>query len=367
MRLAQRVPRGVVATVLVAVGLLLVALAGGPPGRDGPPLDPRSDAPLGTSALVALLEGVGATVELSVGLPQASDDVVVLLQDRLDDEQAEDVAAWVGRGGRLVVLDPGSRFAPATSPVGLDDLVAGPVERDTCTIDALGDVTSVDGGSAVRFDPPQTAERCFADGSGAYVVAQQAGPGSVVAVGGAAAVTNELLGERDNAVLAAALVAPEGTESVRFLDPPVPAGGGQRSLPELVPGGVRRALLQLGIAFVLYAAWRAVRLGRPVAEDPPVRVAGSELVAATGRLLSRTRRPDAAAELLRARLRRRLAARVGLGADADVDRLAAAVAARHGVVPAEMSAAIGRDPVRGEDELVEVARSVSSTTSEVLR
>src|SRR3546814_8139145 len=93
-------------------------------------------------------------------------------------------------------------------------------------------------------------------------------------------------------MLAAPLLAPEPATTVRFLDPPVPAGGGDESLIDLIPPGVERALLQLGVAFVLYAVWRAIRLGRPVREDQPVRIAGSELVAAVGRLLGRTRRPD---------------------------------------------------------------------------
>src|SRR3546814_18850835 len=113
-------------------------------------------------------------------------------------------------------------------------------------------------------------------------------------------------------MLAAPLLAPEPATTVRFLDPPVPAGGGDESLIDLIPPGVERALLQLGVAFVLYAVWRAIRLGRPVREDQPVRIAGSELVAAVGRLLGRTRRPDAAAAALRGRLRRRLRSRLGV-------------------------------------------------------
>lgn len=60
-----RPPRAAVIGALVFAGLLVVAFAGGRPGRDGPPLDPRSDGPLGTSALVSLLERLGGGVELS--------------------------------------------------------------------------------------------------------------------------------------------------------------------------------------------------------------------------------------------------------------------------------------------------------------
>ena len=55
--------------VAVVVGLLFVLVIGGGPANRDAPLDPRSDAPLGTSALVTLLERSGAEVDLSTGLP----------------------------------------------------------------------------------------------------------------------------------------------------------------------------------------------------------------------------------------------------------------------------------------------------------
>jgi hypothetical protein len=130
---------------------------------------------------------------------------------------------------------------------------------------------------------------------------------------------------------------------------------------------VKRALLQLAVAFVLYALWRAVRLGRPVREDQPVEVAGSELVAAVGRLLERTHAPGAAAETLRAELRRALRARLGVPPSADVHQLAAVVAARSGADVDRVLAAIDDRPVTTDAELVTVARAVSSIHQEVLR
>lgn len=282
------IPRGVVVALGVAAGLLIAALVGGRPGRDGPPLDPRSDGPLGTSALVSLIERLGSDIELSVGLPGPDDDVALVLQDSLDDEQAQKVVDWVARGGRLVVTDPSSRFTPPLAGPGIGSLIAEPIERGTCTITALDGVESVEAGNASRYEVTGAEELCLADQSSAFVVARPFGEGDVVSIGGAAALTNELLDDRDNAVLAAGLLAPQRGTTVRFVEPPLPAGGGQKSLSELVPPGVRRALAQLGIAFVVYALWRATRLGRPVREEQPVRIAGSELVSAVGRLLART-------------------------------------------------------------------------------
>lgn len=361
-----RPPRGAVIGVLVAAGLLVAALAGGPPGRDGPPLDPRSDGPLGTSALVSLLEGLGARVELSVGLPSVTDDVAVLLQDRLDEQQAVELIEWVRSGRVLVVTDPGSRFAPPSSPGGLFEQERT-FEPGDCTIEALADIGEIEAGAAVTFDAGPDATACFLDGDGAFVAAREEGLGTLVAVGGAAFVTNELLDEADNAVLAAALVAPERGTAVRVVDAPLPAGGGDKGLADLVPVGVKRALVQLGVAFVLYALWRAIRLGRPVPEAQPVEVAGSELVAAVGRLRSHTRSPGAAADTLRTELRRRLRTRLGVPADVDPVAMAALVARRTGVSTERVLAAVDERPVTTDAELEAVARAVSSIHQEVLR
>jgi hypothetical protein len=96
-------------------------------------------------------------------------------------------------------------------------------------------------------------------------------------------------------------------------------------------------------------------------------VAGSELVAAVGRLLSRTRSPGAAADLLRTELRRSLRARFGVPPDASPAALAALVAARTGRSSEELLAAVDDRPVTSDAELEAVARAVSSIHQEVLR
>jgi len=361
----RRPPRALVIAVSVGGALLVAALLGGRPGRDGPPLDPRSDGPLGTSALVSLLEGLDANVVLTPGVPAVDDDVALVLQDRLDEAQTASLHDWVRRGGTLVVTDPASNLTPVVVEQGfVPD--SGTIEPGRCTIPALDQVSRIDGGAAVRFEPAEADGICFGDRQdGAFVVQTAVGGGQVVAVGGAAFLTNDLLGHDANAVLAAALLAPVAGTQVRVVEPPVPAGGGDKSLRDLVPGGVQRALAQLGVAFVLYAVWRAIRLGQPVPEEQPVAIAGSELVSAVGRLLSRARAPGAAAHTVREGARRALRARLGVPPEVPTSELAAIGAARLGLPLDDVLTAVDDRPVTTDAELVAVARAVASIHQEV--
>jgi Domain of unknown function (DUF4350) len=356
--------RGTLVTGAIGVGLLGILLLQGSP-EDGPPLDPRSDAPDGTSALVALLEALGTDVELSVGLPDAEDDVALVLVDRLDDDQREQVLDWAGAGGTLVVTDPESSLTPPVFGVPpVDDSALG---RGICTIDSLDGVEEVDGGFAQRYDTGGSHSSCLGSLDFAFVSARSEGAGDVVSVGGADFATNQRLDHDDNAVLAAALLAPRRGTSVRFVDAPLPAGGGDKALGDLVSDGVRRLGWQLAIAFLVYAAWRALRLGRPVPETQAVEIAGSELVGAAGRLLERGRSAGAAAEVLRSRLRRGLSARFGVPPGAPPATLAQVVAERSGADAALIEAAVSERPVTSDDELVAVAQAVATVHQEVLR
>lgn len=367
MSARRPLPRGAAIALGVGGAALAAALIAGPPAREGPPLDPRSDAPLGTSALVALLERFDTEVQLSVGLPGPDDQVALVLQDRLDQEQADAVAGWVEAGGTLVVTDPGSGLTPPLAEATSLLPERGLVEPGRCRVDALSGLGAVDGGTPVLYEVPPGTDACFGDGERAFVVVGPHGAGEVVAVGGAAFVTNAKLDEADNAVLALALLAPERGMRVRFVDPPLPVGGGDRSLGDLVPGGLRRALVQLAVAFVLYALWRAIRLGRPVPEPQAVPIAGSELVAATGRLLARTRDPQSAADALRADRRRRLATRLGVAPDAPLDVLVGVAAARTSLPAEAVAAAIDDRPITTDDALVALTRAVAALDQEVPR
>jgi hypothetical protein len=380
---SERTGRGVLLAAMVVVVVVAGALWLGSPSDRGP-LDPRSHEPGGTSALVALLRELGASVELDVGLPDQRTDVALVLRDRFGRRRWDQLETWVRRGGILVVVDPGAPLAPSVAGGELqDDGVSDvddpgelgldlhtEVDARQCDIEALDhpDITTADVyPGPVGYHVEDPAESCFGDGEVAYVVATPEGEGSVVALGGSGIITNRALDEADNAPVIAALVAPTEGTRVAVLDHRAPAAGdgGEKTLSDLVPESVKRALLQLGLAFLLYVAWRSRRLAKPVAEPQPVKVAGSELVAAVGGLLERSKSPQHAADVLRADLRRELVVRLGLPADIPPETLAQILAERSALDAARLQAALGPGSVASDRDLVVIAQLIDAVRKEV--
>lgn len=346
--------------LLVGVLVLVVVLGayvGAARRTTGAPLDPGSTAPDGTKALVQLIDRLGGSLRVVEDTPSDDIDVALLLQDRLDRRHADELARWIRRGGTLVVADPGSLFTPPGGAGALDEL------SGSCAVPALGAVERLNVGLARTFVVGEGETGCFRVGDDeAFLVAEPDGEGQVVSLGGPDLFTNELLGAADNPVLAAALLVDDGATTA-FLRP-VPAGGGEATLVDLVGTPVRAGLAQLFVAFGLVVLWRARRLGRPIEEPQAVRIEGSELTRAVGRLLENNRRPDRAAALLRDRARRDLSGRLGLPLDATVDAVVTAVTARTTLTEDETWRGVAA-AVRSDDDLVEVARLLARIREEL--
>ena len=358
--------------VLLVASVVAAAIIGHRPARQGLPLDPASPAPDGTKALVEVLRQLGAAVRVSPTppAPGAGPGTALLLSDNLDDRARARLTGWVRRGGILVVADPDS---PVTTirPAGAATvgLLGARLDR-ACDLPALRDVAQVAPWRAVFLQVPAGAQGCFPSPAGggrpggAWLVVQPLGAGSVVRLGGPDALVNAHLGAADNGLLAASLLAPAPGTTVTVLRPPLP-GGGRRGLSGLIAPRVKLALWQLVVAFGVLVLWRARRLGRPVAEPPPVRLPGSELVVAVGHLLQRAGKRQRAADLLAADLRRALAERLGLPPAVAPDRLAATVAARTGMLPERVLAAVVPAPPRDEAELVALGQAAAAIREEV--
>jgi hypothetical protein len=348
--------------VLVAV-LVLIALVGGRPPRQGTPFDPDGVGPSGGRALRETLEALGADVAVTdeVGVDA---DVVLVLEDRLTEEQRDELRLWVDGGGLLVIADPASELTPIVvgDLGGGVDGEPGPLRPGRCTVDALADVGPVDPGFAARYEADAGSGSCF----DSFVVETAPGRGVQRSVGGAALFTNDRLGDADNAVLAVRLLdAGPGTE-VAWLVRDRSVAGEEGSLWALVSPGTRAALLQVAVAALVYVVVRARRLGPPMREPQPVQLAGSELVAAVGHLMQQRRDPDAAARLLRADLRRELSRRLGLPNDAPPDLLVRIVVTRFPIDDATASRVLADHPVQSDEALVALAREIESIRQEVL-
>jgi hypothetical protein len=345
----------------ILAALLAAGAIAGAPQPEGPPLDPSSTGPAGTKGLVDTLRQLGVQVDVQSDPPGPSATTALLMVDRLDDAARNQVVDWVAAGGTLVVTDVGSPLNPARPSASAALAFLDPELHKRCSVPALHRVERIDAPDAILQEVPEGATGCFTIGGQSWLVIAPHGEGTIVSLGGAGALVNGRLGEADNALLAADLLAPTPSDHVVVLQPPS-LGEGDVGLVDLVAPRVKLALVQLAIAFAVLALWRARRLGRPVLEPQPVQLPASDLVAAVGDLMQRAKGRDQAATVLREDLRRGLAERLGLPPTTPPDVVADAVAATSpsGRKAEDVLATLtGPTPV-GEDGLVLLAQLVES-------
>lgn len=383
--------RGALWAALFALVGVVVAVLWLSSGGSPRPFDPASSSPDGYRAMAVLLEDAGSRVDSldpadlgdlgEHGGDVAGRSVVVPIANWITSQQREDLESLAAEGATVVL-------AAETGFMRLDDRTltrtpAQPVGRGMCTIAELDGLEAVDNiGYEFLYDgsgAPGERERCFTDPLGldessALVTLRSVGAGRVIELSSPYLWANARLqpdkeqgGEPlDNGPMALALL---GGSDVSILDAVAPAGvspDGTQSPVALLPFNVKLALVQLGSAFVLYAWWRGRRLGRPVKEELPVEVAGSELVEAVGGMLRRHGSTTQAATVLRERECRELASRLGVPREAGQGALAAAVASRCARSPAEVHDLLFGAPPDGADGLVALCARLDELHSEVL-
>ncbi len=189
------------------------------------------------------------------------------------------------------------------------------------------------------------------------VVTRTIGAGHILLVAESSIFQNQLLGKRDNAALALALVG--DTHQVGFAEGPHGLSGATGW--SAIPGGWKVAIIGSALALLLAATARGRRIGPAEragrALDPPRRASADALAAALGR----ARRPDAALGDLRTITRQRVIA-VGVDA-ASVDALTADAtdAAVHGAAlaagysPSEAAALVG--PLSEKQSIIALGRA----------
>ena len=284
--------------ILFLAGLVLLA----PPAED----------PETTLALRRYLDNMGFRVA-EADLP-APGGTLVLLHDLRDPDQARVVLDWVEQGGKLVLADPRSAVLEllGVSAIGPIDFVGTAELEPRClSPDVVGvdRVTVRSSDAALRANGVEFVS-CFHAGDGAFLLTRRHGEGTVTLLGGVSPLTNEMLADADNAVLAAQVVAPG--PDVAFGPPIAPGDPANAGLWDFLPEGARVLVVTMVLSAVAFALVRARRLGSPVLEEPVAPIPASELVRATARMYRRAGAVEYCGSLLREATAARLSKRLWL-------------------------------------------------------
>lgn len=370
VRSAWRSARAVVLVgvlvVLVSAVTLLILPDRGPQRR----LDPDDTSLVGSGALAELLRERGVTVDRVDSAAAAAERAAT--GDRLlliTDTTYADVSALARiPGDRLVVGSlPGLPvLAPDVRMIAAD---VRPRDRDPeCRLPAAAAAGSAYLGGLAMAGPTGTTG-CYPAADGHLLISFPGSGGVTTVVGDGSFMTNQRLDEGGNAALALNLVG--SAKAVTWLvrpDEPPPmelAGERGRSLHDLMPGSIGWALAMAVIALAVTAFWRGRRLGPVVTEKLPVVVRAAETVEGRGRLYRARRARRRAADALREGAVDRIVPRLGLVAGAERHEVVAALAARTGLDPQELIAALYGPPPADDAGLVALAGHLHSVERQV--
>ncbi|MCZ7431507.1 DUF4350 domain-containing protein [Streptomyces sp. WMMC1477] len=372
-----------VALLVLLVAAVVIALLRS--GEQRGALDPRSADRNGTRAVAELLADRGIDTRVVTTTAEAADaaaadtTLLVARPELLTQRQLDMLrSATAPSGGRTVLLAPDA----STTTLAPDLRAAGEPDTGTlaprCAADYARRSGSVElggiGYEVTSESVVEDADTCYpADGLPSLVRVPSA-DGDTVVVGSTDFLHNERLDEEGNAALALQLLGSR-EQLVWYLPSPAdPAAGdsGDASLIELIPSGWLWGSVQLAIAAVLTAAWRARRLGPLVPERLPVAVPAAEATEGRARLYRQADARDRAADALRAATRLRLAPFLGIapGQAHSPDTVVPAVARHTGEHTAGHTLLFGPPPrddaalVRLADDLDHLERRISPASAD---
>ncbi|GAA4222047.1 hypothetical protein FHR32_004207 [Streptosporangium album] len=348
--------RGILLVALIVVaGAVVGVLLGG--SGESRPLDPADTSLSGGKGLAQLLRAHGVEVRrvTSVAEAEAADsgESALLLSDTsfLDRDEARRLGAL--SADRIVI--GAQRYEDLLTPgIGSTETARPRSREPRCALRAATRAGSAfTGGTA--FTAPSGAVGCYPADGAPTLVSYPNGDRTITAVGDGRFMSNLRLAEDGNAALAMNLagarplliwlVAPETTEQ----------GTGERSFYDLIPDGVRWAVVQLAFVVLLLALWQGRRLGPVVAERLPVVVRAAETVEGRARLYRARRARDRAAVALRAGFVDRVTPRLGLPSAAGPEAKVDAIAERTGQAGFHVGAALYGPPPADEAGLIALA------------
>jgi Domain of unknown function (DUF4350) len=324
-----RMPAAVAAVLLVAA-IVLAIIENAPPTR---PLDPADPSHQGGRALAQLVRdrGVDVVAVRDVTTATITAGTTVFVPDPTSLTR-DDLSYLSRQAASLVVVGPGRRELRALGLVAA--AAPGPGEgkpSPDCAFApaAVAGTVHFDGRA---YDAPGATSQCYPSGIATGLFVSRSAGHRVVVFGSPRTLTNDWLDDEGDAALGLGLL----TTTPRLVwvvpRPPAfaPADTRHRGLFDLLPPRLLWATLQLFLAVVLLALWRARRVGPVVVEPLPVVVRATETVEGRARLLRAARARGAAAAALRNASIERLRDRLGLPADATQAAAVESVARRSG-------------------------------------
>lgn len=359
--------------VFVAIGISLVSLfaAIGRSPHSGR-LDPRNPAPDGTRALAALLAGRGdiVTVADRVSDLGTAPDTTIVISDPLavTDDSLRAIAA---SRATIAVVEPDDR---ALAALGVDATVSNLAPDDTidpgCALPAAVAAGNARISGILYRSAAGTAgvTTCYPGAGGAsLLVTTRPSGGRTAVIGSPTTLTNQNLADDGDAALALGLL---DNPHIDWAPASLQAGAAPKSrqgLLNLLPPRILWAALQLFIAVILVALWRARRLGPLVTEPLPVVVRAAETVEGAGRLLHAARARTGAATALRTATVERLARLLHVRADSGSGVVVPAVAEHTGRQAATVEALLYGGAPGDDAALVQLGIQLASLEAEARR
>ncbi|MFB7893177.1 DUF4350 domain-containing protein [Microbacterium sp. NPDC056044] len=357
---APRRGRRIAAWVSIGLALLVIGGIGGAVSaanqwaqRDA--LDPDSTGPGGTRALAEILRDHGVDVQVARDRTAAAEALAtgpatLVLPDApaLSDEA---LAELVAGAADIVLIEPRARtlelLLPGSAPAGVAPVA--PIAPG-CDVEDAARAGAVSPGAVYSAGD---ATGCYPDGDAFGLLVDSSDGGRVAAIDARPLFANEHLTENGNAALAVNLMGRHplvvwyvpglGDTDLADTTP---------SIGDLTPPWVSAVIVLLLVAGIAAGIWRGRRFGPLVAERLPVTVRASETTEGRARLYARAGDPLHAADRLRIGALRRIAALLGLAANAAAPEIADAAAGRTGLDRRAVRGTLIDDIPRGDADLV---------------
>jgi hypothetical protein len=356
------------AAVVIVAGVVIALLQ---PSQTSGYLDPGDATPTGGRALAALLTARGQQVVRTQLPPGPSGDgslELVTSPEILSNAQLTQAGRFTGD---ILLVDPDAAALRAIAPqvsqaedtqgAGGDFVAVPGCANQAATL--AGDAYL--GGTLMQTDDP-AAQTCYmgltdAGGLGYYMITYSDGSRTITVLGSGAALTNQYLADDGDAALALNLMRRDNrilwvAPSIEGLVGAPGTSSGQQSFFALVPWPAYLIAIQLGLAVLLAALWRARRFGPLVAERLPVVVRASETVEGHGRLYQSRRARGRAAEVLRGAAASRIARVTGISNMVHPET----IAARTGEEPAQIARLLSGPPPGSDKDLVTLAADLDT-------